>query len=139
MHMPLYGLATRTLPPPHLTIKQLVLWASSPHSPNSAQGPGKCCSHCAATRDYNTPMAQCSLALIPGDNFEDDEDSSACSVDSNAEGGPAGGLECSRCHARKTWSTHPPTTQLASRNSLFPSFPPFTRHVPLRPPRPTPL
>ncbi|KAJ7879494.1 hypothetical protein B0H14DRAFT_3434930 [Mycena olivaceomarginata] len=172
VHMPSYGLATRTLPPPHLAIKQLVLRASLPalqfglSSTSSRRssvdsplllpqtklkpqtGPGEMLLALRRDRNYNTPMAaqprnapaaRRPLALIPGDDFDDDEDSSACSVDGDAEGGLAGGPECSHCHAHKTWSTDPSATQPASRDSLFPSFPPFARHVPPRPPRPAPL
>ncbi|KAJ7790796.1 hypothetical protein B0H14DRAFT_2444226, partial [Mycena olivaceomarginata] len=85
-------------------------------------GPGKCCSHCAATatplwrRNPATRQPLCNacglylqqrhklrpLALIAADASDDEEGSSACSFDGDAEGRPAGGPECSHCHTHKT-------------------------------------
>jgi GATA-binding protein 2 len=42
------------------------------------------------------------LALIAADASDDEEGSSACSFDGDAEGRPAGGPECSHCHTHKT-------------------------------------
>jgi hypothetical protein len=70
------------------------------------------------------------LVLIAADDSDSDEDSSAISVDGDAEVGLTGGPECSHC---KTWSTDPPATQLA-----LPFLPPFSLPSPATSPRARP-